>query len=76
MAKKDTKVVKKSGKAKEEQTEREIIGVCFIAIALFLGAGIYTDLVGYCGTATRRYKKAATTHTATEISSNFQYATA
>ena len=46
MAKKDTKVVKKTGKAKEEQTEREIIGVCFIAIALFLGAGIYTDLVG------------------------------
>ena len=55
MAKKDTKVVKKSGKAKEEQTEREIIGVCFIAIALFLGAGIYTDLVGVIGTAVKNF---------------------
>jgi len=55
MAKKDTKVVKKTGKAKEEQTEREIIGVCFIAIALFLGAGIYTDLVGVIGTAVKNF---------------------
>ena len=56
MAKKDTKkVVKKSDRAKEEQTEREIIGVCFIAIALFLGAGIYTDLVGVIGTAVKNF---------------------
>ena len=55
MAKKDTKVVKKSGKAREEQTEREIVGVCFIAIALFLGAGIYTDLVGVIGTAVKNF---------------------
>ncbi|MBQ4611675.1 MAG: DNA translocase FtsK 4TM domain-containing protein [Clostridia bacterium] len=55
MAKKDTKVVKKSGRAKEEQTEREIIGVCFIALALFLGAGIYTDLVGVIGTAVKNF---------------------
>ena len=56
MAKKDTKkVVKKSGKAKQDQTEREIIGVCFIAIALFLGAGIYTDLVGVIGTAVKNF---------------------
>ncbi len=56
MAKKDTKkVVKKSGKAKEEQTEREIFGVCFIAIALFLGAGIYTDLVGVIGSAVKNF---------------------
>lgn len=55
MAKKDTKVVKKSGRAKEEQTEREIIGVCFIAVALFLGAGIYTDLVGVIGTAVKNF---------------------
>ena len=56
MANNGTKrVVKKTGKAKEEQTEREIIGVCFIAIALFLGAGIYTDLVGVIGTAVKNF---------------------
>ncbi len=55
MAKKNTKVVKKSGRAQEEQTEREIIGVCFIAIALFLGAGIYTDLVGEIGNAAKNF---------------------
>ena len=55
MAKKNTKVVKKSDRAKEEQTEREIIGVCFIAIALFLGAGIYSDLVGVIGAAVKNF---------------------
>lgn len=55
MTKKNTRVVKKKGMAKEEQTEREIIGICFIAIALFLGAGIYTDLVGVIGSATKNF---------------------
>ncbi len=55
MAKKNTKVVKKSDRAREEQTEREIIGVCFIAIALFLGAGIYSDLVGVIGAAVKNF---------------------
>ncbi len=55
MAKKNTRVVKKSDRAREEQTEREIIGVCFIAIALFLGAGIYSDLVGVIGAAVKNF---------------------
>ena len=39
--------VKKAELERQEQTEREIIGICFIALALFLAAGIYTDTVSY-----------------------------
>ena len=45
--------VKKAELERQEQTEREIIGVCFIALALFLAAGIYTDMVGVIGRAVR-----------------------
>lgn len=41
--------VKKAELERQEQTEREIIGICFIALALFLAAGIYTDMVGVIG---------------------------
>ncbi len=45
--------VKKAELERQEQTEREIIGICFIALALFLVAGIYTDMVGVIGRAAR-----------------------
>lgn len=34
-----------------EQGKREIIGICFIAIGLFLGASLYSDAVGVIGQA-------------------------
>ena len=45
--------VKKAELERQEQTEREIIGICFIALALFLAAGIYTDMVGVIGNAVK-----------------------
>ena len=45
--------VKKAELERQEQTEREIIGICFIALALFLAAGIYTDMVGVIGNAAK-----------------------
>jgi len=44
---------KKAELERQEQTEREIIGICFIALALFLAAGIYTDMVGVIGNAAK-----------------------
>jgi len=55
MANKKTKTVKKKGKAAEEQTRREIAGVCLVALAIFLAAGIYTDMVGVLGAAIRDF---------------------
>ena len=45
--------VKKAELERQAQTEREIIGICFIALALFLAAGIYTDMVGMIGNAAK-----------------------
>ena len=45
--------VKKAELERQAQTEREIIGICFIALALFLAAGIYTDMVGVIGNAAK-----------------------
>ena len=35
----------------EEQNKREIIGICLIALGLFLGASMYSDAVGLAGKA-------------------------
>ena len=35
----------------EEQNRREIIGICLIALGLFLGASLYSDAVGLAGKA-------------------------
>ncbi len=43
---------KKKHTAKEmDQTRREVIGVCMIALGLFLGASLYSDAVGLLGNA-------------------------
>ena len=45
---------KKTSKQKrqaEEQNRREIIGICLIALGLFLGASLYSDAVGLAGKA-------------------------
>ncbi len=47
--------VKKAELEKQEQTEREVIGVCFVALSLFLIAGIYTDMVGVVGGAVKNF---------------------